>query len=323
MNRSAMIVTVCLAAYCLLDLAVSSFVAIVWRTRAVAPANLPPAARARRVMLLRMTPFVASVGVTLLIVAPAFTVFEPVHDDEPYGVALVVLALAGFAHLAASAIWATFSVYLTNRIERDWLESSSPLETSYGLRAFMIDTAKPIVALVGVFRPTLIASRSVIAACSAEEIATIVAHERGHFGASDNLKRWLMTSLPDTLRWSPVHHEMLDAWHHAAEDGADDAATGGDEMARADLAALLLKVVRLAPQPAWRGAVVSPFVEHDGLERRVRRLIKPELEPPAPLAIVPMIAVATIAIAVIATLSSSPLLNAIFNAFENLVAFGL
>jgi len=322
MTRGAMIVMVCLAAYALLDLAVSVFVAILWRTRAVAPSNLPPAVRARRVLLLRMTPFAVSLGITLLIVAPAFTLFEPVHDYEPYGPALAVLALAAFSRLAGSAIWAIFSIHLTNRIEREWLESSLPLDTSYGLRAFMIDTAAPIVALVGVFRPTLIASRNVIDACSAEEIAAIMAHERGHFDASDNVKRWLIAWLPDMLRWSRVHYEMLDSWHHAAEDGADDAATGGDEVARADLAALLLKVVRLAPPLSWRGAVVSPFVERDGIEHRVRRLIKPALEPPAPLAIVPMIAVATIVTAMIATLSSPSTLRAIFVAFENLVALG-
>jgi hypothetical protein len=58
-----------------------------------------------------------------------------------------------------------------------------------------------------------------------------------------------MASLPDLLRWTPMHREIVDAWHHAAEDAADDATTGGEAMARAELAALLLKVVRLAPAP--------------------------------------------------------------------------
>lgn len=322
MTRIAMIGMVCLSAYALIDLAVSTIVGIIWRTRAAAPADLPPATRARRIMFLRLTPFAASLGITLFIVAPAFTVFEPVHDNEPFGPMLALLATGAFAHLAASAIWATFSVYLTNRIERDWLESSAPFDTGYGLRAFTIDSSAPIVALVGVFRPTLIASRNVISACSAEEISAIVAHERGHFTSSDNLKRWVMASLPDSLRWSRIHYEMLDAWHHAAEDAADDAATGGEEVARADLAALLLKVVRLAPHRTWQGAIVSPFVERDGLERRVRRLIRPELEPPAPFATVPTVALAIVVAAGIAILSSPPMLEGIFDAFERLVAFG-
>jgi hypothetical protein len=322
MTRAAMIVMVCLSAYCLLDLVVSGFVAIVWRTRAVAPTDLPPAVRARRVLLLRLTPFVTSAAITLLIVAPAFVLFEPVQDNEPYGPMLALLASLAFAHLAGAAIWATFSLCLTRRIEEDWLQSSTPLDTGLGLRAFAIDTASPLVALVGVFKPTLVAARGLIGACTAEEIATILAHERGHLISRDNFKRWLMTSLPDTLRWTRIHDEMLDGWHHAAEDAADDAATGGDEVARADLAALLLKVVRLTPRPQWRGAVVSPFGERCGLERRVRRLIKPELEPPAPFAIIPTVAVTLVMAASLAILSSPVMLESIFEAFEQLVALG-
>jgi beta-lactamase regulating signal transducer with metallopeptidase domain len=128
--------------------------------------------------------------------------------------------------------------------------------------------------MVGVFNPKLLASNSVINVCTANEIACIAGHERGHFDARDNLKRWIMASLPDMLRWTAVHREIVDAWHDAAEDAADDATTGGEAMARAELAALLLKVVRLAPAPLWKAAVVSPFVEQHGLERRVRRLLR-------------------------------------------------
>jgi hypothetical protein len=322
MSRGAMIAMVCLANYCLLDLALSAFVAIVWRTRAVAPANLPPAIRARRIMLLRITPFVLSAAVTLLIVAPAFGLFEPVHEGEPFGPMLAAAAALAIAHLAAALARGVYSLRITRRVEREWLHSSSTLYGASSMRAFVIDAASPIVALVGVFAPRLIAARTVIDACTPEEIRAIIAHERGHFDARDNLKRWSMASLPDALRWTPIHREMIEAWHHAAEDAADDAATHGDAEARADLAALLLKVVRLAPHPIWRAAVVSPFVERDGLERRIRRLIRAELEPPAPVAIVPLIAVATIAAAVLATLSSPSTLKTIFITFEHLVAFG-
>jgi hypothetical protein len=131
-----------------------------------------------------------------------------------------------------------------------------------------------------------------------------------------------MASLPDMLRWTPMHHEIVDAWHHAAEDAADDATTRGEPIARAELAALLLKVVRLAPAPSWNAAVISPFVEQHGIDRRIRRLLQPELEPPAPLAIIPLIAVTAISIAMLAALSSAAALQLIFNTIEDLVAFG-
>jgi hypothetical protein len=119
-----------------------------------------------------------------------------------------------------------------------------------------------------------------------------------------------------------MHEEIIDAWHHAAEDAADDATTGGEAIARTELAALLLKIVRLAPAPAWDAAVVSPFVEQHGLERRVRRLLQPELEPPAPLAIVPLVTLAALSIAVLAAMSSPATLEKIFITIEHLIAFG-
>lgn len=324
MSRSALIVLVGLTAYCLLDLAISLVVAIVWRTRAVAPNNLPPIVRARRLLQLRLVPSVAALAITLLVVVPAFAIFEPPSTEEPIGPVLALLSSLALLQLSLGIIRAARSGWLTRRVEREWLRGSSAIDArqSAGLRAFAIQSPSPIVAMVGVFNPRLIASSSVINACTAKEIACIAGHERGHFDARDNLKRWIMASLPDTLRWTAAHHEIVDAWHHAAEDAADDATTGGEAMARAELAALLLKVVRLAPAPAWNAAVVSPFVEQHGLERRVRRLLRPELEPPARLAIAPLIALAAMTSAILAAISSPAALKAIFITLEHLVAFG-
>jgi Zn-dependent protease with chaperone function len=317
-----MIAAVTLAAYMLLDLALSVFVAIVWRTRAVAPASLPPAVRARRLLFLRLVPTVVGSLIALAVVAPAFVAFEPVGVDETMGPALAALAITALLQICASTLRSIRALIVTARIERLWLQSSSPLNIDPAMPAFAIDSASPVLALVGVFSPKLVAARTIVEMCSADEIARIAGHERGHLQSRDNLKRWILGSLPDVLHWTAIHHEIAEAWHHAAEDAADDATTGKDALARAELAALLLKVARLAPHPLWQSAIVSPFVEHHGLERRVRRLIQPELEPPAPLAIVPAIAVPTIVLAAVATVSSPSALRIIFEAFEQLVALG-
>jgi len=323
-SRTSLIVLVALSAYCLLDVAISLVVAIVWRTRAIAPTDLPPTVRARRLLQLRLVPSLAAAAITLLVVMPAFVIFEPPSAEEDIGPVFALLAFVAVAQLSIAAITAARSAWLTQRVARAWLHTSRAIDghQSAGLRAFAVESPSPMVALVGVFNPRLIASSSVINACSAEEIACIAGHERGHFDARDNLKRWIVASLPDMLRWTPVHHEIVDAWHHAAEDAADDATTGGEALARAELAALLLKVVRLAPAPSWHAAVVSPFVEQRGLERRVRRLLRPELEPPAPLAIVPLIGLGVMLSAIVAAMSSPATLKAIFVTLEHLVAFG-
>ena len=175
----------------------------------------------------------------------------------------------------------------TRAVARAWLRSATPLDVDppAGVPAYAIDSLAPIVALVGVFSPKLIAARTVIEACTTEELTAIVAHERGHLHARDNLKRWLMACAPDALRWTPIHREIAAAWHDAAEDAADDAATRGDERARVDLAALLVKIARLTPEPSGRRPRSARSSSRSGLDRRVRRLLDLRRAPLDPLAL--------------------------------------
>lgn len=318
-----MIAAVALAAYCLLDVAISALVATAWRTRAVAPIDLPPRTRARRLFALRMAPAAIATLVTLAVVIPAFTIYEPVQSSEAIGPALAILVIAAVIQIAAALSSAYRRAAATSRIERQLEHCALRVDDRLAAATMIVDSAVPFVALVGLFRPRVIASASVMDCCDAAEVDTIIAHERGHLQSRDNLRQWLMSSMPDTLRWSAIHREIADAWHHASEDAADDAATGGDAEARANLAALLLKVVRLAPRCAWPDAVVSPFVEDDhGLERRVRRLLKDEREEPAPLAMVPLAAIGLLGVAVVGVLASPAAMEIVFDIFEGLVAFG-
>ena len=194
MNRIAIIVLVSLSAYCLLDLAISVVTAIVWRTRAVAPANLPPAVRARRLLQFRLLPSVAALAVTLLLITPAFALFEPAHPQEEIGPVLELLSTLALIQIGWSMFSAVRSARLTARIERAWLINAQPIDASRtaGLQAFAIQSPAPMVALVGIFAPKLMAAQSVVNSCSRDEIACIVSHERGHFDSRDNLKRWIM-----------------------------------------------------------------------------------------------------------------------------------
>ena len=148
MSRPALIVLAVLSAYCLLDLAVSLLVAVIWRTRAVAPANLPPIVRARRLLQLRLVPAVAAAALTLLVVLPAFAIFEPPHNDEAVGPVFALLSLLALAQLMIAAGIAARSVWLTRRVEREWLRHSQALDASRsaGLRAFAIVSPFSIIS---------------------------------------------------------------------------------------------------------------------------------------------------------------------------------
>jgi Zn-dependent protease with chaperone function len=278
MSRPFLILVVALAAYALLNIAVSIAVAMAWRSRLAFWQHASPVTRARRLLWLRALAPLASAAIAFGIVTPAFAIFEPERASEMAGPLVIVLALFASMQIATSLWIAVASALRTRAAARAWLANSVALavDPPVGVPAYAIDSVAPIVALVGAFRPRLVAARSVIEACTAGELAAIVAHERGHLHSRDNFKRWLMHCMPDLLRWTPIHREVDAAWHDAAEDAADDAATPGDAASRVDLAALLIKIARLTPEPVWPAATVSPFVEPRGLNRRVRRLLAGE-----------------------------------------------
>ena len=276
MSRPMLIVTVALAAYALLNAAASIVVALAWRSGVARHAHASPVIRARRLLWLRASSSLWPAILTLGVVTPAFAIFEPDGPFEVAGPVIISLALVASIQIAVSLAIALTAAVRTHAAARTWLHGSVELDLDppAGVPAYVIDAVAPIVALVGAFRPKLVAARSVIEACTAAELAAIVAHERGHLYSRDNLKRLLLACAPDALRWTAGHHQIAAAWNDAAEDAADDAATPGDAASRVDLAALLIKIARLTPQRTWPAATVSPFIEPQGLDRRVRRLLE-------------------------------------------------
>lgn len=323
MSRPLLIAAVALASYAALNLAISVVVATVWRHLVADHSGLSPAARARQLVWLRACPGFYAAAFTLTLIAPAFVIFEPVRASEMAGPVVIMLAVTALLQIGASLVMAAATLARTRAAARGWLRSAMPLDVDppAGVPAYAIESPAAIVALVGVFTPKLIAARTVIESCSTEELTAIVAHERGHLHARDNLKRWLMACAPDALRWTPWHREIAAAWHDAAEDAADDAATRGDHRARVDLAALLVKIARLTPEPSWPAATVSPFVEKSGLDRRVRRLLASGERLSAPSRWLPLAATA-VAVATVAVALSPATLEQIYYVVESVIAFG-
>jgi Zn-dependent protease with chaperone function len=322
-TRPLLIISVALTSYAVLSSVVSLAVMACWRT-GLLQRTASPAARARRLVMLRALPTVASAIGVGAVVMPAFLIFEPVRDFESVGPAFIALTVLGLLLLASGAVNAARSAYATWRIERHWLRAAEPLDFDppAGVPAYAVDSFTPIIALVGVFAPKLIAARTVVEACDRRELANIVAHERGHLHSRDNLKRWLMASAPDALRWTPAHGAILSAWDDAAEDAADDEATAGEEAARVDLAALLVKVARLSTRPNLTAATVSPFIERDRLERRVRRLLSTAHGQPAHHAAIQPFVSTGLGASILGMLNSPEALQTVHEAVELVVAFG-
>jgi BlaR1 peptidase M56 len=325
MSRALLVITVALASYSLLNIAASIFVAAAWRKGLGHRGDAMSTQRARTLIQLRSLPVLVGVAITFAAVIPAFSIFEPERAQEAVGPLMLILAAIAAAQLTAALAMAASMMRRTRDAARVWLRNSVPLDVNppAGVPAYIIDSPAPIVALVGVFKPKLVAARSVIDACTTGELNAIVAHERGHLHSRDNMKRWLMACAPDALRWTRIHHEIAGAWHDAAEDAADDAATHGNDRSRVDLAQLLVKIARLAPAPAWREATVSPFVEPSGLNRRVRRLLASGMaSPERPHSHLVRAIVLLTAVAAASTIVQRVSLEQLYHAIEALIRFG-
>jgi beta-lactamase regulating signal transducer with metallopeptidase domain len=324
LSRALIIAAVFLSSYAAISTLVACGVALTWRWFGLERSTSDSAARARQLVLIRAIPTVTGLIFTLVLVMPGYLEFEAPSAYERVGPLLITLAIAGGAVFVSALLVAMRAVAATVRLERRWMATAEPLETARGgVPAFVVESPAPVVALVGVFSPKLLASRSVIDACSDAELATIVAHEHGHLRSRDNLKRWFMASVPDMLRWTPIHDRIVAAWHDAAEDAADDVATSGEQVARAELAALVLKVARLSPAEPWAPAMVSPFADPQGLDRRVRRLLQETLDAAPTLFpnLVRGITVAAVAMVAIAV-SSATILEGIHEIVERVVGLG-
>jgi hypothetical protein len=275
LSRALLLAMAIVASYVALSGLVSVIVALLWNAGWLNWSDIPARARAGRLATLRLLPPSVLVLVTVFFVFPLFVALEPPHEFEAVGPALIAVGLIGMGLAIRAVTTAAGILITTNRIKRLWLRGATPLTLggAAGIAAYKIESAEPIVALVGIWRPAFVVARVVVDVCTESELANMARHERTHYLAHDNLKRLLMACVPDVLALTPYHRSIADAWHDSAEDAADDAATHGDPRARLDLAALLLKVASLAPSMRRSVATASAFIDANGLGRRVRRLV--------------------------------------------------
>lgn len=275
MSPALLALFVGLASYSACSTLLAGVVALWWRVRPVQDVD--------SVFALRMLPVAGGLLLTLGLVAPAFVRFEPPHDGELAGPVLQILAAGGAFVLGAGLARMARAVLRTRQLQRRWLTESSALPAfDGGTPTHLIDVPYPVVAVIGIRRPVLVISQRVTGGCSADEVELITAHEHAHLRARDNLKRLLIDSCPDVLRWTSTGRAIAAVWAASAEDAADDAATEGDRRARIALASVLLRVARMAVAGAPAPQMVSSLIGVAGVERRVRRLAGAMPSPRAP-----------------------------------------
>jgi len=269
-----MLCLVLLAMFGLTTLALSGLVALSWRAGLSRLLATPD-----DLLTLRLLPVAGAILISVGVVLPAFLVYEPHREHEAVGP--LIVALAAFSLMAAGhGAWRGWRACRAARSLRRVCGPLGRRMVNNGQEVQVVDVAQPLVAVVGAWRPQMIAAECVIRVCSPEEFQQVIAHEAAHVSARDNLKQLLLLASPDPLAWTPLGRTLTQRWRSAAELEADRRATGGDSGRRVALAAALIKVARLVGSPE-RAPALTMRITGDDVEGRVRQLLAPPNGAPA------------------------------------------
>ena len=318
MSFGAMLCLVLAAVYATTCALLSIGVALVWN--AALERRRPGAGE---LLTLRLAPAAGAAFLTLNVALPAFLIHEPYHDTEPVGPLLVMLAVLALCALGSGM----FRAWRALRATRALLRRCRPTDGGpadggpadrgpAGAQLDILDDPEPVVAVVGVWRPRIIATDRVRAALSDEEFLQVIAHERAHVAAHDNLKLLLQIIIPDALTWMPAGTGLTERWRAAAELEADARAVGLDQAKRLALASALLKVARLSTATGQRSLALR-MAAFDDVSVRVRELLEPVPMPRRRLPLRTLMA-CSLLLAVIGV----PLYASLHDCIESLVAFG-
>jgi hypothetical protein len=271
---AARLIVVMLAAFGVANVVGSIALALLWR-QPVGSA----AARATALFQHRLIPLAGSLLAAFLGVC-AFARFEPRVGQERTSLLLLLLATATFGAVSLKVLAFAREQLAVRRALREWLTTAERLSLDHvAMPAYVVASAFPIVAVIGLFRPRLIVARVVLESCSADELNAILAHERCHVRSRDNVRRTVLGAVPDVVSWLPLSRRINELWHVAAEEAADDAAAQSATAGRLHLAEALLRVAQLAAArhaPAYLPA--SALYRGENIERRVRRVLDPTLD---------------------------------------------
>lgn len=225
-----------------------------------------PASKATALLVIRWSaPIVAWLGV-LAVCVPSYLRLEPASGgEEEVGGLCVAMAIGAVLLYAVPAVRVLLQVAVSGLRVRQLLRRSSRRSGD----VYVVDRPSPRMALVGVFRPSVVVSTEVIDSLPSDQFEVALRHELAHRRAHDNWKRLLFDLAP----LSPGHTALRTARNRSVEWAADDWATAGDPGRAVALAAALVHVARLGGcgcDPHLQSALVSDAEE---LRLRVDRLL--------------------------------------------------
>ncbi|HXK10257.1 MAG TPA: hypothetical protein VMT70_11475 [Vicinamibacteria bacterium] len=262
---------VALTAFLAATVAGSLWAALLGRFLAPLTAPWSGAGQRRLLLALRLLPAVLGLLFAGTLVAPAWVDLEPPDTQEHLGLALALLSGLAGALLVEALARGVQSWRMSGRLVARWTRDGVAVRMDgLDLPAYRIESAFPVVSVVGVLAPRLFVASKVLAVLTPGELRAAVAHEAAHVRGHDNWLRLLLLSCPDVLGRSAAGRRLQAAWEHACEAAADEGAGAGVAL---DLASVLVKVARLAQGGAPVAVGSHVCGSSAGIAERVRRLL--------------------------------------------------
>ena len=233
-----------------------------------------PRRAAAIVLALRLGPGALALAAVAVLCVPSFLVLEPAGTSESASLVCLVMATLGIALTSGAAVRG-LAAWLRSWRGFQSLERSRETVRLPGRRVpiEIVESRRPLLALVGVARPRLVATRAVLRALRPAELDAALRHERAHAVSRDNWKRLLLAMAPDLVPFAVRRRGLERSWARYAERAADDRAVAGSARRSVALAAALVRVARLgaaAPIPL----AASLMGDAQDLEARVERLLR-------------------------------------------------
>ena len=233
-----------------------------------------PRTRANLLFAWRLLPLGLACVVTFGLALPAFLEFEPYSTKEGMGLRLVLLAIFGALILLGMAMRAVNILRTTRTAQQSWRGRSEKMEIeTIRTPVYRVENGASLLAVTGIFRPTIFVAREITEALSHDELRAALAHEMAHVLSFDNLKQ-LLLKITRAPRWLETLYSSDTEWTSASELAADHRALVEGASAL-DLSSALIKVGRLKRPPAGRAPLAShlaPTACSGSLESRVARL---------------------------------------------------
>ncbi len=199
--------------------------------------SCPAGIRAELLFALRLSPLMAALLITFIAAVPGFFILEPLGTGEAITPGLTVLALAGAVAVATVIVRSALLLRHSARLQRRLIAAGEPIPGFE--RCYCAKAPAAMVAVAGIFRPTVFVSADVLSMLSGPELRAVLAHEMAHVSAADNLKRFLMAV--SGLPVGPVRDHLQHSWSVASELAADARAVSS-RSAALELASALVKV---------------------------------------------------------------------------------